>query len=61
MESGTSHSVQTTIKNAFNILMAEAGWLVWPEKYEIVYKNNWQKLHNDIMELLQEKNLSWMK
>jgi len=25
MESGTSHSAQTTTKNAFNILMSEAG------------------------------------
>jgi len=57
MESGASHSVQTTTKNALNILMSEAGQLVWPEKYKIVRKNNQQKLHNDIIKLLQEKNL----
>jgi len=60
MESGTSHSAQTT-KNTFNILMSEVGRLVWPEKYKNVCKNNRQKLYNDIIELLQEKNLGWTK
>ena len=54
-------STQATTRNAFSILMSEAGRLVWPEKYEIARKNNRQKLYNDFIELLQEKNLGWTK
>ena len=35
-----SRSAQATTKNAFSILMSEAGRLIWPEKYEIARKNN---------------------
>ena len=34
---------------------------MWPEKYKIARKNNQQKLHNDVIELLQEKNIGWLK
>ena len=34
---------------------------MWPEKYEIARKNNRQKLHNDVIELLQEKNMGWTR
>ena len=54
-------STQATTRNAFSILMSEAGRLVWPEKYELARKNNRQKLYNDFIELLQEKNLGWTK
>ena len=56
-----SRSAQAITKNAFSILMSEAGRLVWPVKYEIARKNNRQKLYNDFIELLQEKNLGWTK
>ena len=52
---------QAPTKNAFVILVSEAGRLIWPEKYEIARKNNRQKLHNDLIELLQEKNMGWTK
>ena len=61
MEQVTPHNAQPITKNAYDILMYEAGRLVWPEKYEIVRKNNRQKLHNDVIELLQEKNMRWTK
>lgn len=35
--------------------------MVWPEKHEIARKNNQQKFHNDLIDLLQEKNMGWMK
>lgn len=57
----TESGLCSTQTNAFTILMSEAGRLAWPEKYEIVRKNNRQKLYNDIVELLQEKNLGWTK
>lgn len=59
VECGTTRSAQVTTKNAFTILMSEAGRLVWPEKYHIVRKNNRQQLYNDFIDQLQEKNLGW--
>ena len=61
MEQVTPHNAQGIAKNAFDILMSEGGRLVWPEKYEIARKNNQQKLHNDVIELLQEKNMGWTR
>ena len=61
MEQVTPLNAQAIAKNAFDILMSEAGRLVWPEKYKIACKNNRQKLHNDVIELLQEKNMGWMR
>ena len=43
----------TTSRNAFAILMKEAGRLQWPEKYNVTQKNNRQKLHNDLIDCLQ--------
>ena len=51
-------TLQAPTKNALVILMSEAGRLIWPEKYEISRKNNRQKLHNDLIGLLQKKNMS---
>ena len=44
MEQVTPHNAQAIVKIAFDILMSEAGRLVWPEKYEIARKNNRQNL-----------------
>ena len=41
--------------------MKEAGRLQWPEKYDVTRKNNRQKLHNDLIDCLQEKELGWSK
>ena len=41
--------------------MSEAGRLIWPEKYEIARKNNRQKIHSNLIGLLQEKNMGWTK
>ena len=32
----------TTSKNAFDVLMKEAGRLMWPDKYDVTRKNNCQ-------------------
>ena len=52
---------QTPTKNAYVVLMSEAGRLIWPEKYKIARKINRQKLHNNLIKLLQEKNMGWTK
>ena len=52
---------QTPTKNAYVVLMFEAGRLIWPEKYKIARKINRQKLHNNLIKLLQEKNVGWTK
>ena len=54
-------SMQSARKNAFTVLMEEAGKLVWPDKVEISRKNNKQKLYNDVIDLLQQNGLGWMK
>jgi len=35
--------------------------LVCPDKIDIILKNNKQKLHNDLIDSLQQKGLGWMK
>ena len=52
---------QTPTKNAYVVLMSEAGRLIWPEKYKFARKINRQKLHNNLIKLLQEKNMWWTK
>ena len=41
--------------------MEEAGKIVWPDKIEILRKNNKQKLHNDLIDLLKQNGLGWTK
>ena len=53
--------VKSSSRNVFTVLMEGAGKLVWPDKIEIICKNNKQKLHNDLIDLLQQKELGWMK
>jgi len=41
--------------------MEGAGKLVWLDKIEIIHKNYKQKLHNELIDVLQQKGVSWMK
>ena len=43
----------TTSKNALDVLMKEAGQLMWPDEYDMTRKNNHQQLHE-----LQSRNAS---
>ena len=51
----------TASKDAFVVLMKEAGRQMWLDKYDVTRKNNRQKLHNDIIECMREKKLGWSK
>ena len=51
----------TTSKNALEVLMKEVGRLMWPDMYDVTWKNNCQLLHNDIIKCLQKKQLGWSK
>ena len=51
----------TASKDPFAVLMKEAGRQMWPDKYDVTRKNNRQKLHNDVIECLREKELGWSK
>ena len=52
------NSMESTSKrNAFIVLMEEAGKLVCLDKIEIIRKNNKLKLYNDIIDLLQKNKL----
>lgn len=37
----------TTPQKALDVLMKEAGRLMWPDKYDMTRKNNCQQLQND--------------
>jgi len=48
-------------RNAFTLLMEEAGKHVCPEKVDIVCKYNKQKLFNDVIDFLLKNKLGWTK
>ena len=51
----------TTSRNALDVLMNEAGRLMWPDTYDLPRKNNRQQLQNDIIRFLRDKKLGWAK
>lgn len=51
----------TTSKNALGVLMKEAGRLMWPDKYDMTWRNSRQQLYIDVIKCLQEKGLGWSK
>jgi len=50
-----------TRKNVYTLLIEEAGKLVFPEKVDIVRKNNKQNLYNDVIDYLLKNELGWTK
>jgi len=56
-----SRERSSSSRDVFTVLMEGAVKLVCPDKIDIIRKNNKQKLHNDLIDSLQQKGLGWMK
>ena len=55
-------AVAQSSSDAFTVLMRAAGRLMWPDKYDVgARKNNRHKLHNDLIDFFQKKELGWTK
>ena len=53
-----SRERSSSSRDVFTVLMEGAVKLVFPDKIDIIWKNNKQKLHNDLIDSLQQKGLS---